>query len=112
MTRQASAVLRLVASRARLRGVLAEDAAVGTLGALVLRLVRRHPLGSAALAALLGGLLMRARPWHWALKPELWSALLPALMATLANAPLSTWSGLLASFLHQASQSDSEPAPG
>lgn len=111
MTRQASAVLRLVASRERLRGALADDAAIGTLGTLVLRLVRRHPLGSVALAALLGGLLVRGRPWRWALKPELWSALLPALMATLANAPMSTWSGLLTAFLQQARQDDDAPAP-
>lgn len=101
MSRQQAAGLRLVASRERLRGVLSADAEVGTLGALLIRLVRRFPWGSAAVSMLAGGLLARAQPWRWVLKPEILGALLPTLMAKLASAPLGAWSSVLAAFLSQ-----------
>lgn len=112
MNRQQAAVLRLVASRERLRGVLSADADVGTLGALLIRLVRRFPWGSAVVSMLAGAVLARARPWRWVLKPEILGALLPTLMTTLASAPLSAWSGLLSAFLSQvAPATDAAPMP-
>ena len=109
MNRQQAAVLRLVASRARLRGALTADAEVGTLSTLLIRLVRRFPWGSAAVSMLAGGLLARARPWRWVLKPEVLGALLPTLMSTLASAPLGTWSGLLSAFLRQVAPAADAP---
>lgn len=113
MTRRAEAVARLELSRQRLQRAMVGDAAVGTSGALLLHVVRRHPWASAAAAAALGALLARLRPWRWFSKPELWNALLPGLLARVAAAPIGSWSGLLAAFLEDmaaASHEKTDPA--
>jgi hypothetical protein len=101
MTRRLEAVARLELSRQRLQRAMVGDGATGSASATLLQLVRRHPLASAAAAAVLGALLARMRPWRWALQPALWSALLPGLLARLAGAPASSWSGLLATFMQE-----------
>lgn len=112
MNRQSTAVARLVASRQRLRVALVEDAALGTLGALMQRVVQRHPLLSATVAMLAGALVARARPWRWAMKPELWAALLPTLMSSLAGAPIGTWADIVSALLRQAAPAAPGQAPG
>lgn len=110
MNRQGMAVARLVASRQRLRVALMDDAALGTVAALLQQVVKRHPLLSATAAMLAGALVARARPWRWVLKPELWAALLPTLMSSLAGAPIGTWADIAASLLRQGMSSP--PAEG
>jgi hypothetical protein len=105
MTRRAAALARLDQSRQRLQRVLVGDAAMGTSGALLQHIVRRHPWASALAAASFGALLAQLRPWRWALKPELWSALLPGLLARLAGAAPGTWSEVLAAFLQEVAAS-------
>lgn len=102
MNRHSEVVARLVASRQRLRVALVDDAALGTVGALLQRVVQRHPLLSATAAMLAGALVARARPWRWAMKPELWAALLPTLMSSLAGAPIGTWADIVSALLRQA----------
>jgi hypothetical protein len=106
MSRKDVAVARLTLSRARLRlALIDDDSSAGQL-ALLGSLVQRHPWISASLALLVGAVFTRARPWRWALKPELWSALLPSLVAAMAGVPVSGWVDLLAQVLRQAT-----PAP-
>ncbi|CAD5365908.1 hypothetical protein RA210_U10056 [Rubrivivax sp. A210] len=102
MNRKLAAVARLTASRSHLRAALVGGAGVGGVQALLGALVRDHPLGAAALALLLGGLAARLRPWRWLLEPELWKALLPQLMAALAQAPLGSWAEVMAALLRRA----------
>jgi hypothetical protein len=51
---------------------------------------------------IMGGLSVRIKPWRWLLKAELWSAVLPGLMAALTAAPLGAWADVLAMFLRPA----------
>jgi hypothetical protein len=101
MTRREEAVARLELSRQRLQRAMVGEGAIGSPSALMLQLVQRHPLASAAAAAVLGALLARMRPWRWVLQPALWSALLPGLLARLAGAPAGSWSGLVATLMQE-----------
>jgi hypothetical protein len=79
--------------------------------AALVGLVQRHPWLAAALAALVGAVITRARPWRWMLEPRLWSALLPSLLSMLAGVPVGGWVGVLAQLLRQgtAGAPSSEP---
>ncbi len=111
MTRQALAIGRLELSRQRLRAALVQpSAAVGML-AMASRLVREHPLAAATLALLLGAAVARARPWRWALKPALWAAAVPLLMAAAEAAPAGLWATLLNTLLRQATAPNAPQDP-
>ena len=108
--RQAAAVQRLDASRTRLRNRLIRvkpaGGMAGRLAALsesIAALVQRHPGFSAGGAVLLGALLVRARPWRWALKSGIWVVLvprvLPVLAATLTASRLSSWADLIMNWM-------------
>jgi hypothetical protein len=102
MSRQQVAVARLELSRARLRLALIDDERTPGRLAHLVSLVQRHPVIAAALAALVGGMLTRMRPWRVVLEPKLWTALLPSLLAVLAGMPTGGWLDTLAQLLRQA----------
>lgn len=53
---------------------------------------QRHPVALVAGAMVLGAALAFSRPWRWALKPHLLSALGPALLSSvLASAAVQSW---------------------
>lgn len=100
------AVARLALSRERLRLAMTKPAADTGLLAQASRLVREHPLAAAGLAAAVGALLTRVRPWRWLRQPALLAALLPGLMAVArASSPTGTgtgtglWASLLGDWL-------------
>ena len=116
--RQAAVVQRLVASRTRLRSrLIVSKPAPGLKGRLaglsqqVAALVQRHPGFSAGGALLLGALLVRARPWRWALSTGVWALLvprvLPTLAATLTAARLGVWADVITTWLKG---DDAQPA--
>ena len=93
LQRQAAAVQRHCASRKRLRGrLITKKPASGFmvrlagLGEHLASLVQRHPGVSAGGAVVLGALLMRARPWRWALSTGIWALLVPRVLPTLVAA--------------------------
>jgi hypothetical protein len=110
MSRQSDAVLRLEASRIRMRAALIEDQSAGTMVTVLLQLVQRHPLAAAGLAMALGGLAVRIKPWRWLLRAELWAAVLPGLLSALAAAPLSSWADVMSMFMRR-SKPAHEQAP-
>ena len=65
----------------------------GGLAQSVLRpLAQRHPLAMVAGAVALGAVLVFSRPWRWAFKPPMLSALGPALLSSLlASATVQSW---------------------
>ncbi len=67
----------------RATGLLAAEAAK----AAVAPLAQRHPLLLVAGALVVGGLLVRSRPWRWGFSSALFAGLLPQLLAT----SLSHW---------------------
>jgi hypothetical protein len=78
--------------------------------ASLLPLARRHPLALVCGAALLGGLLVRLRPWRL-LKPALFAGLAQELLVKArSGASLEAWLAALAS-LAQTFSSSSAPAP-
>ncbi len=116
MSRQDVAVARLTLSRTRLRlSMIEDDGKFGRVAAM-LDLVQRHPVISAALAALAGAVITTARPWRWLLEPRLWSALLPSMLSVLAGVPVGGWVDVLAQLLRQgtaqAPSSKPESSPG
>lgn len=76
-------------------GVMAFDAA----NALAKPLAARHPVPLILGAVLVGGLLVRSRPWRWILKPALLAGLMAQVSAKLvAQVPLQSWMSLLTAF--------------
>jgi hypothetical protein len=113
-SRQAAAVARLDISRQALLVALARPASHDAALAPALRLVRRHPAWAMALAALAGGLLVRARVWRWALSPRLLGRWLPVALAALTATPSGgIWTDLLASILggSRSARGQAEKAP-
>jgi hypothetical protein len=111
MSRQSVAVIRLEASRTRMRAALLHDESAGTMMTVLLQLVQRHPLAAASLAMALGGLAVRLKPWRWLLKAELWAAILPGMLSALAAAPLSSWADVVSMFTRRAKAPREEADP-
>lgn len=118
--RHDAAVQRLNASRTRLRTRLIRIKPTGGISSRLAELskgiavlVQRHPGFSAGGAVLLGALLMRARPWRWALTTGIWGALipraLPVLAATLTASRLSLWSELIMNWMKSDNSNDADP---
>jgi hypothetical protein len=102
-SRQAAAVARLALSRQALLAAWARPLSSEAL-APALRLVRRHPAWAMALAALAGGVLVRARAWRWGLSPRLLGRWLPVVLSAVVATPTGgIWADLFASVLRGAS---------
>ncbi len=64
---------------------------------LIRPFAQRHPIGLVAIALLVGGALVWAKPWRGYLKPALLAGLLPQLLSkTMALVPMESWMSILA----------------
>ena len=59
----------------------------------------RHPLALVGVAALIGAVLVRLRPWRWLLRRALIAGLLPRLVSrAVASVPVEAWVSGLSAF--------------
>lgn len=85
-----------------------------TTHAIVQPLARRHPLGLALGALVLGAIVAWSRPWRWVLKPAMFAGLWPQLLSKgIAHLPLASWLAALGSVVLQkpAARSDTPDSP-
>ena len=63
-----------------------------TTDAIATPVAQRHPLAMVTAGAVIGALVIAARPWRWILKRALFAGLVPQIVASL---PIDSWLGRL-----------------
>lgn len=79
---------------------------------IVQPMAKRHPLGLILVAALVGGVLVKTRPWRWLLTPALFAGLMPRLLSrAVAKMPVRSWLVVLTSLIQAQQKSGRPDAP-
>ncbi|HET7793151.1 MAG TPA: hypothetical protein VFL64_07175 [Rhizobacter sp.] len=92
----------------RLATLVASDAGK----TLIRPLAQRHPLALILGALIVGGLLVRVKPWRGLLKPALFAGLLPQIMSkVMAHVPVQSWLSVLTTFTEPPSSTSSSSPP-